>query len=50
MEYGFGIQWVLKEKFEIFLQETEVEDERVRDTRGMWESESGSAIVRRSVA
>ena len=30
------------------LQETEVEDERVRDTRGTWESASESAIVRGS--
>ena len=28
----------------------EVEDERVRDTRGAWESESESATVRRSDA
>ena len=50
MEYGFGIQRVLKKKFGKKLQETEVEDKRVRDTQGAWESGSGSATVRRSVA
>ena len=32
------------------LQKREVEDERVRDTRGAWESASESATVRRSGA
>ena len=32
------------------LQEGEVEDERVKDTRGAWEATSGSATVRGSGA